>query len=161
MTNLPLLIFEGPILNCYEKQKISNDLLKIHKEKEIDQYSFVVPFENIFFDKLFSEIENICVILFKENAKLMSHNKRMCCYCSNSIDFATKWHNHPDSSCSFIYYLNVPDSEGGEILFEHENNIFSFKPTSGIIICFPSYVKHVPRPSNSIDYRIALNINVG
>ena len=159
MSKLPLLIFEGPIPDCKEKQTITNELIELHKKKEKDLYSFKVRFQNTFFDKLFIEIETICNILFKKTK--LSYNKEMWCYCSNINDFVSKWHNHENMcSYSFVYYFNVPDSEGGEILFEHENSIFSYKPKCGNILCFPKYINHRPCPSNSNEYRISLNIEI-
>ena len=68
-------------------------------------------------------------------------------------------HNHPNASISVVYYLQTKDSSGGELLLDNVNEFISneylvkdksksesisiaIKPVEGLLVLFPSSVKH-------------------
>jgi len=80
-------------------------------------------------------------------------------YCTNRHVEYYVWHNHLKSSTMHcVYYVNVPNTSGGEIDFELNGEFFSFKPKLHDFIIMPNYLNHAPRQPLSNEYRISLNM---
>jgi uncharacterized protein (TIGR02466 family) len=87
-------------------------------------------------------------------------------------------HDHPAWVWSGSYYVNVPDSEherGGSIeFFDVRTNVrtltvdgapcfaskFVTKPRSGVLLMFPSYLRHWVYPNESDEERVTVAFNV-
>jgi uncharacterized protein (TIGR02466 family) len=89
-------------------------------------------------------------------------------------DFNTS-HLHPGSIFSAVYYV-LSDENSGKIIFERPdiqesyiksnmNNKYTYgsffiKPTNGLLVFFPSYLKHFVEPSLSKQDRISIAFNI-
>ena len=82
-------------------------------------------------------------------------------YFSTKDDFAEVWHNHVrTSSFHCVYYVNVPDAKGGELEYEIDGIVYSYKPKNYDLIIMPNYLNHRPRVCESLEPRIALNMEM-
>jgi len=84
-------------------------------------------------------------------------------YVSNNSFYDAIIHNHKKTAkINGVYYLNVPESEGGELEFYDNdcNKIGEIKPKTNDLIIFDGRLNHKPIPSSSIEYRIALNMEI-
>jgi len=84
-------------------------------------------------------------------------------YVSNNSFYDAVIHNHKRTAkINGVYYLNVPESEGGELEFydDYNNKIGEIKPNTNDLLIFDGSLNHKPIPSNSIEYRIALNMEI-
>lgn len=84
-------------------------------------------------------------------------------YVSNNSFYDAVIHNHKKTAkINGVYYLNVPESTGGELEFYDNNNnkIGEIKPKTNDLIIFDGSLNHKPIPSNSKKYRIALNMEI-
>lgn len=88
-------------------------------------------------------------------------------------------HNHPDAMLSGVFYIDIPDENTSNIKFyrdddaeyyipenmETYNNITSseatYKPITGMLLIFPSWIKHGVTVNKSNKERIALSFNYG
>lgn len=88
-------------------------------------------------------------------------------------------HNHPGSILSGMFYLDVPEENMGDVQFTRDdeakyylpdnldrfNNITTllatYKPVTGLMLIFPSWVKHTTTVNTSDKQRIALSFNYG
>ena len=97
----------------------------------------------------------------------------------NGLGASHKIHNHPESMLSGVFYIDIPDSNTSNIQFyrdddaeyyiptnlESYNNITSieatYKPVSGLMLIFPSWIKHGVTTNKSNEDRIAVSFNYG
>ena len=87
-------------------------------------------------------------------------------------------HNHQDSILSGVYYIDVPESNMGNIEFLREDDIqyymptlkkynqFTsqkavYKPEAGMLLLFPSWLKHQVLSNQSNSDRYSLSFNYG
>ena len=87
-------------------------------------------------------------------------------------------HNHRGSILSGVFYVDVPDENMGNINFQRSDDIeyylpplsnynnftggkASYKPESGKVLIFPSWVKHSVDGSRSEQQRISISFNYG
>ena len=87
-------------------------------------------------------------------------------------------HNHRGSVLSGVFYVDVPDENMGNINFFRQDDIqyflppqedytnvtgekASYKPESGKVLIFPSWVKHSVDGSRSEQQRISISFNYG
>ena len=87
-------------------------------------------------------------------------------------------HNHRGSILSGVFYVDVPDENMGNIVFQRSDDIAyylptlenynnftggkaSYKPESGKVLIFPSWVKHSVDGSRSEQQRISISFNYG
>ena len=87
-------------------------------------------------------------------------------------------HNHRGSILSGVFYVDVPDENMGNINFERSDDIeyylpplnnynnftggrATYKPESGKVLIFPSWVKHSVDGSRSEQQRISISFNYG
>lgn len=84
-------------------------------------------------------------------------------------------HNHPDSVLSGVYYIDVPEASMGDIefyraddseyyLLDQENTAFGsqrciYKATTGVLLIFPSWLKHSVQGNFSKKNRISMSFN--
>ena len=72
-------------------------------------------------------------------------------------------HNHiPEKvskDLSTVFYIKKP-KDSGDILFLIDGKKHIHRPVEGELLVFPATYYHSPLPSNTKDYRIAININV-
>jgi uncharacterized protein (TIGR02466 family) len=94
----------------------------------------------------------------------------------SSKDYYNHYHGHPNSSWSGIYYLNVDDthkqghtrfysplpfnyySDAGTIFVDADSAI-SYTPRNGMLIVFPSYIRHEGMPYKSDKRRTLIAFN--
>ena len=87
-------------------------------------------------------------------------------------------HNHRGSILSGVFYVDVPDENMGNINFQRSDDIeyylpplnnynnftgekASYKPESGKVLIFPSWLKHSVDGSRSEQQRISISFNYG
>lgn len=94
----------------------------------------------------------------------------------SSTDYYNHYHGHPNSSWSGVYYLNVSDthqhghtrfysplpfnhySDAGTLFVDAESAI-SYEPADGLLIVFPSYIRHEGMPYKSDKRRTIIAFN--
>ena len=84
----------------------------------------------------------------------------------NKNNFKTNLHNHiRTSSINAIYYLKLPkdmlENEGGLIVAssDHQEELL-FLPEEQDLLIMPNYTLHEPQSHSSLDYRIAINMEI-
>ena len=84
----------------------------------------------------------------------------------NKDNFKTNLHNHiRTSSINAIYYLKLPkdmsENEGGLILISDvTREELLFLPDEYDLLIMPNSTYHEPQPHSSLDYRIAINMEI-
>jgi hypothetical protein len=84
----------------------------------------------------------------------------------NKNNFKTNLHNHiRTSSINAIYYLKLPEdmseNEGGLILVSSDDQEeLLFLPEEQDLLIMPNYILHEPQQHSSLDYRIAINMEI-
>ena len=87
-------------------------------------------------------------------------------------------HLHPRSLFSGVYYISVPESDCGQIVFEREplmlsylpnyivedwndmtSGTASYSPAAGKLLIFPSWLLHWVEPNNTTEDRISWSFN--
>jgi hypothetical protein len=117
------------------------------------------------FKTLYSFFFNTVINIFGD-VKLSPVNKRWCwANVYNKDSFKTNAHNHiKTSSINAIYYLKMPqgisDSEGGLNLYTDKSEVIQFQPEEGDLLIMPNNTVHEPLFHSSIDYRIAINMEM-
>jgi len=96
----------------------------------------------------------------------------------NTYGDYNKLHNHRGSILSGVFYVDVPDENMGNIVFQRSDDIAyylptlenynnftgqtdSYKPESGKVLIFPSWLKHQVYGSRSEQQRISISFNYG
>ena len=96
----------------------------------------------------------------------------------NTYGDYNKLHNHRGSVLSGVFYIDVPDENMGNIIFERSDDIeyylpplkeynnftggrATYKPESGKVLIFPSWLKHQVEGSRSEQQRISISFNYG
>ena len=96
----------------------------------------------------------------------------------NTYGDYNKLHNHRGSILSGVFYVDVPDENMGNIVFQRSDDIAyylptlenynnftgqtaSYKPESGKVLIFPSWLKHQVEGSRSEQQRISISFNYG
>ena len=156
--------------------KIKNNTIDIQKELIKDYHSLEhqqTRLEGSYNFKLSSKYRNLILELSKEFINQVNKvyninfdNEKeldVWAYVSNNSFYDAIIHNHKRTAkINGVYYLNVPESEGGELEFydNYNNKIGEFKPKTNDLIIFDGSLNHKPIPSSSIEYRIALNMEI-
>ena len=84
----------------------------------------------------------------------------------NKNNFKTNLHNHiRTSSINAIYYLKLPkdmlENEGGLIVVPSgSREELLFLPEEQDLLIMPNYILHEPQYHSSLDYRIAVNMEI-
>ena len=100
------------------------------------------------------------------NVKLSPIHKTWCwANVYNKDSFKTNAHNHiKTSSINAIYYLKMPQdivsNEGGLNLYTPNLGVLQFQPDEGDLLIMPNNIVHEPLFHSSIDYRIAINMEM-
>ena len=68
------------------------------------------------------------------------------------------WHNHPGSSYTSVYYVELPDKTATQ--FEHLGNEFEIDVEEGDYIIFPSYLRHCSKPNMSGRMKTIISLNL-
>lgn len=96
----------------------------------------------------------------------------------NTYGDYNKLHNHRGSILSGVFYVDVPDENMGNIVFERADDIeyylpplkeynnftggrATYTPESGKVLIFPSWLKHQVEGSRSEQQRISISFNYG
>jgi hypothetical protein len=117
------------------------------------------------FKTLYSFFFNTVINIFGD-VKLSPVNKRWCwANVYNKDTFKTNAHNHiKTSSINAIYYLKIPKDiscdEGGLNLYPPGLEPIQFQPDEGDLLIMPNNTIHEPLFHSSIDYRIAINMEM-
>ena len=117
------------------------------------------------FQTLYSFFFNTVVNIFGD-VKLSPVNKRWCwANVYNRDTFKTNAHDHiKTSSINAIYYLKMPNdinsNEGGLKLHPPNSEVIQFQPDEGDLLIMPNNTVHEPLFHSSIDYRIAINMEI-
>ena len=84
-------------------------------------------------------------------------------YVSNQERSVSVLHTHisekVSKDLSTVFYIKKP-KDSGDILFLIDGKKHIHRPVEGELLVFPATYYHSPLPSNTKDYRIAININV-
>jgi hypothetical protein len=100
------------------------------------------------------------------NVKLSPIHKTWCwANVYNKDSFKTNAHNHiKTSSINGIYYLKMPhdisDTEGGLNLYTDKLEVLQFQPDECDLVIMPNNIVHEPLFHSSINYRIAINMEM-
>jgi|TARA_B110000438_G_scaffold26985_1_gene25783 uncharacterized protein (TIGR02466 family) len=87
-------------------------------------------------------------------------------------------HNHPGSLLSGLFFVDIPEDNMGNVQFFRDdessyylptldlyNNITtklaSYKPQTGLMLVFPSWIKHATTMNNSDKNRLVISFNYG
>ena len=68
------------------------------------------------------------------------------------------WHHHPFSTYSNVYYVQL-DAQSPRTLFSHMGKEFEIDVEEGMIISFPSYLKHCSKVNNSPNMKTVIAYN--
>jgi uncharacterized protein (TIGR02466 family) len=86
-------------------------------------------------------------------------------------------HNHQDSILSGVYYIDIPDENMGNIEFHRDDEAqyyipenldrytqftstkATYKPETGLLLIFPSWLKHFVQGNQSEHLRISMSFN--
>lgn len=146
-----------------------SEYIKPHLKDIITQYknnisnSSTQGYANIpvFNDEVNETLTNKFLEIAKANYELSPSldniGKRAGYYIQNSNQGSNDFHNHLDSTLTFVTYLALP-KEGGEIQFTHPpmGNI-TLKPELNRLYIFPGWMYHRPLPQKDFEWRISVN----
>jgi len=75
-------------------------------------------------------------------------------------------HHHEDSVVSGVFYVSVPSSGAGQLVFQDPRGAFPpfgktlrINPTPGKIVLFPGWLVHGVSPTTSVEPRISISFN--
>ena len=128
---------------------------------------------NLFTDKLNATIKNCAKQIGVPELSLKNYWSNI-----NTFGDYNTLHNHRGSILSGVFYVDVPDENMGSINFfrqddiqyflpplENYNNFTgekaTYKPESGKVLIFPSWLKHSVDGSRSEQQRISISFNYG
>ena len=164
MSKLPLFVINNFYIPT-KKEKL-NLIREIEKPKiKFNNNNFGehnVEFTNKLFNKMmYKKFINISRKLLNKFTIHKDSNEKSFVYCINKHDYDNVWHDHK-STCSInsVYYLKIPNAEGGQLEVEYKGNRFDFFPKENDFIIFPSYLKHAPKKPETDEYRISINFEL-
>jgi hypothetical protein len=147
------------MINTVLSQK--DDISKYH-----GGYTFHVTDNNGDFKNLYAYLLSTVNTVFG-TLSLADRNKSWCwANVYNRDNFKTNLHNHiKTSSINAIYYLKLPHDisgeEGGLIIAKNKmQEPILFMPDEDDLLIMPNYVYHEPQIHSSLDYRIAINMEI-
>lgn len=153
---------------CEDVEGLCNKLILQHKWSKKNysqgQYVFDIAPNNIrYFQPLFDIVVSKVRELYP--AAIIPEKFASSCwaYVSNQERSVSVLHNHiPEKvskDLSTVFYIKKP-KDSGDILFLIDGKKHIHRPVEGELLVFPATYYHSPLPSNTKDYRIAININV-
>jgi len=129
-------------------------------------YTFHVTDNNGDFKNLYAYLLSTVNTVFGP-LSLADRNKSWCwANVYNRDNFKTNLHNHiKTSSINAIYYLKLPHDisgeEGGLVIAKNKmQEPILFMPDEDDLLIMPNYVYHEPQIHSSLDYRIAINMEI-
>lgn len=129
-------------------------------------YTFQVIDQHEDFKKLYNYFTEVVTSVFGSFDIAAKHKSWCWANVYNRDNFKTNLHNHVrTSSINAIYYLKLPQGiqahEGGLIITNNKmTEPLLFMPEAGDLLIMPSYVYHEPQMHSSLDYRIAINMEI-
>jgi len=129
-------------------------------------YTFHVRDQHDDFKKLYNYFFNVVTEVFGPIDIASKHKSWCWANVYNRDTFKTNLHNHiRTSSINAIYYLKIPqdilEDEGGLIIAKNKmEEPLMFMPDEGDLLIMPNYVYHEPQMHSSLDYRIAINMEI-
>jgi len=145
------------------------DLIKEYWYKDVQESRLNNKYNFLLSAKYFEIEYELCKILLNYCKQL--YNIDLECvkttgvyaYVSNQTSYDAVIHNHKKThSITGVYYVNVPESDNGNLNFYNDNYNFltSIKPKTNDFIIFDGSLNHKPLPSKSNEYRISLNTGI-
>ena len=128
------------------------------------EYVFDIAPNNLgFFQPLFDIIKQEVITLYpKADIPDRIFNSSWA-YVSNKSRTVSFMHNHmPEKikkDISTVFYLKKP-AMSGDIVFMRDGKEYIHTPVEGDLLIFPATYYHSPLPSETEEYRIAINVNV-
>ena len=128
------------------------------------EYVFDIAPSNLgFFQPLFDIIKQEVITLYpKADIPDRIFNKSWA-YVSNQDRTVSFMHNHMSEKIrkdiSTVFYLKKPP-HSGDIMFLLGDEEYIHTPVEGELLIFPATYYHSPLPSQTKEYRIAINVNV-
>lgn len=129
-------------------------------------YTFEVIDQHEDFKKLYNHFFDLVTTVFGSIDIAPKHRPWCWANVYNRDNFKTNLHNHVrTSSINAIYYLKLPhdiqSNEGGLIIAKNKmEEPMLFMPDEGDLLIMPNYVYHEPQMHSSLDYRIAINMEI-
>jgi len=158
-----LIVFENFFVLTFEQKKLfiensnySWAVKKLNKGYNTPFIGCEILCKQIY-DKFLDVLENI---LFIKNDKEKSVSTPWL-YLSTKNDYAEVWHNHiKTSSFHCVYYVNVPESKGGELEYKIDEVVYSYRPKNYDLVIMPNYLNHRPKACDSSEARISINMEM-
>ena len=135
-----------------------------NKNYKRGEYVFDIAPSNLgFFQPLFDIIKQEVITLYpKADIPDRIFNKSWA-YVSNQDRTVSFMHNHMSEKIrkdiSTVFYLKKPP-HSGDIMFLLGDEEYIHTPVEGELLIFPATYYHSPLPSQTKEYRIAINVNV-
>lgn len=124
-------------------------------------YTFVVEdtkFKD--FNKLYNSFFSICLKMFGPFTLSKLYSSRCWANVYNKNNYRSNMHHHlRTSTINAVFYLKMPGEDGGISLMYNEQK-FLFLPDELELIIMPSWMPHEPMPHNSLQNRIAINMEI-
>lgn len=129
-------------------------------------YTFEICDQHGDFEKLYNYFFKTVESVF--GPITVSPNNKFWCWANvyNKDNFKTNLHNHiRTSSINAIYYLKMPEdireNEAGLIVETvTSQELVLFLPNENDLLIMPNYLYHEPQSHSSLDYRIAINMEI-
>jgi len=117
------------------------------------------------FKELYRQFFNIATTVFGPLSLSPRHKQWCWANVYNKDSFRTNMHHHTNtSSINAVYYLkipnNIPTTEGGLSIISNNSNLVLFLPEEGDLIIMPADTLHEPQYHSSLDFRIAINMEI-
>jgi hypothetical protein len=93
----------------------------------------------------------------------LSTKQRNYCWANvyNKNTYRSNLHHHlQTSSVNGIFYLNVPNDSDGGLRLVHEDQDMTYIPENLELVIMPSWLLHEPLPVNTLENRIAINMEI-
>ena len=162
----PLILFENYVIPTKEeKDFIISDI--VSRKENYNDNNFgannveVVCDYNNFLKKLYEKYVETCRQILNPFTIHESNIDMPWTYCTNQYDHIHAWHNHMKSSTiNCVYYLQIPNCEGGQLEIEYDGKRLDFYPKEYDLIIFPNFLDHAPRRPYCDEYRISINLEI-
>ena len=165
LNNIKVYVLKNFVIPS-EKTNIQNIILERFNLFKLQNYefgnNFLLP-DTEFFSSLYYKFVYYSLRLFKSINLDSDNSTSVWAYVNNKDNYSTSIHNHKKTSIiNGVYYLNVPDSDSGRLVFydDESNEIGFIQPETNDLMIFDCNVNHKPLQSISDAYRIALNMEI-
>lgn len=156
-----------PPYNSDKKTEMYNYFVEQHKFHlqndefyKKTEYNFLIENYQSYFDYLYNYFLNVSEEIFGK-ITLSSNNSNKAWMCLMDKNQYNPPHNHiRTSKINSVFYFNVPKGNGGELIFEHNNQKIKYFPEENDFLIFPNYLMHQPMSTDSEDYRMSVNMEI-